>query len=106
MTNSVNGRWASSKPGSAAFLKITADGSLTGSDGANRISTTWSNDASGAIVEPFLTTQRATQGMEMWVGRTRRVEADGDRLTVFDQAGNHLGVLNRADEADEPDEGR
>lgn len=103
MTNSVNGRWVSSKPGSAAFLKITDDGSLTGSDGANRISTTWTADDSGAVVESFLTTQRATQGMERWVGRTRRVEADGDRLNVFDQADNHLGVLHRADK---PDEGR
>ncbi|GAA1547279.1 MULTISPECIES: META domain-containing protein [Brevibacterium] len=106
MTNSVNGRWVSAKPGSAAFLNITADGALTGSDGANRISTTWSSDDSGAVVESFLTTQRAAQGMERWVGRTRRVEAAGNQLNVFDQAGNHLGVLNRTDDADDSDEGR
>ena len=28
------------------------------------------------------------------------------QLNVFDQAGNHLGVLNRAADTDEPDEGR
>ncbi|MDN6747313.1 MAG: META domain-containing protein [Brevibacterium sp.] len=106
MSNSINGKWISSKPASAAFLNISADGSLTGSDGANRISTTWSGDDSGATGESFLTTQRAAQGMERWVGRTRRVEADGDQLNVFDQAGNHLDVLNRAADADEPDEGR
>lgn len=106
MTKSVNGKWNSPKPGSAAFLDIAADGSLTGSDGANRISTTWTSDDSGATVESFLTTQRAAQGMETWVGRTRRVEADGDQLTVFDQAGNHIGALTRAAGTDEPDEGR
>lgn len=106
MTQSVNGKWVSSKPGSAAFLYICADGSLTGSDGANRISTTWASDGSGAIIESFLTTQRATQGMERWVGRTRRVEPDGHQLNVFDQAGNHLGVLTRDSDSDEPDTGR
>lgn len=106
MTESIRGRWVSTKPGSAAFLTLADDGSLTGSDGANRISTIWTGDDTGALVEAFVTTQRATQGMERWVGRTRRLEADGDRLNVFDQAGNHLGVLNRAAEADETGKGR
>lgn len=106
MTNSINGKWVSTKPGSAAFLSITDDGSLTGSDGANRISTTLTRDDSGAVIESFLTTQRATQGMERWVGRTRRVEADGDRLNVYDHAGNHLGVLTRATDSDESTEGQ
>lgn len=106
MTNSVNGNWVSSKPGSTAFLKFGDDGSVSGSDGANRIATTWTGDGSGATVESFLTTQRAVQGMERWVGRTHRVEADGDELTAFDQSGTHLGVLIRATDADEPDEGR
>lgn len=106
MTNSVNGKWISSKPGSSAFLDIAADGSLGGSDGANRISTTWTSDGSGAKVESFLTTQRAMQGMETWVARARRVEADGDQLNVFDQKGNHLGAMTRVAASDEPDEGR
>lgn len=106
MTNSITGKWVSNKPGSAAFLSITDDGSLIGSDGANRISTTWTKDDSGAVIESFLTTQRATQGMESWVGRTRRVEAEGDQLNVFDQAGNHLGVLTRATDLDESAAGR
>lgn len=105
MTNSINGKWVSTKPGSTAFLSLSDDGSLTGSDGANRISTTWTGDDTGAAIESFLTTQRATQGMESWVGRTSRVEADGDQLNVFDQAGNLLGVLNRA-ATDETHEGR
>lgn len=105
MTQSVNGKWVSSKPGSAAFLNICADGSLTGSDGANRISTTWTADDSGAAINSFLTTQRAMQGMEGWVGKARRVEADDDQLNVFDQAGNRLGVLTRDSDSDEPDTG-
>lgn len=106
MTNSLYGKWVSTKPGSAAFLSISDDGSLTGSDGANRISTTWTKDGSGAVIESFLTTQRATQGMERWVGRTRRVETDGDQLNVFDHAGKHLGELTRATDSDESVEGR
>lgn len=106
MTHTVTGRWISPKPGSKAFLELSADGSLTGTDGANRISTTWTSEESGAAVASFLTTQRAAQGMEAWVGRARRVEADGDHLNVFDQAGKHLGVLTRGADSDATDEGR
>lgn len=106
MTNSVNGRWVSSKPGSTAFLKFTNDGSVSGSDGANRIATTWSNDDQGAIIDSFVSTQRAAPGMEMWVARVNRVEANGDELNVFDRSDSHLGVLMRADESDDTDEGR
>ncbi|GAA1939852.1 MULTISPECIES: META domain-containing protein [Brevibacterium] len=106
MTNSVNGKWISTKDGSSAFLQFEEDGTLTGSDGGNRISTTWGAEEPGAVVKPFATTQRAVMGMEAWVGRVHRVEAEGDVLTVFDHSGNHLGVLNRAAASDESDEGR
>lgn len=106
MSNSVNGKWVSSKDGSSAFLKFDEDGTLTGSDGGNRISTTWGPEGSGAVIKPFATTQRAVMGMELWVGRVHRVEADGDVLTVLDHGGNHLGELAKDTGSNEPDEGR
>lgn len=95
MTHSASGRWAAeSNP--HAFLEFALDGSVTGSDGANRIVTTWQPDGDGsAVVAPFLTTQMAAKGMQTWVGGVRRVEVDGDVLAVFDQSGNRLGELIR-----------
>ena len=106
MTNSVNGKWISSKEGSSAFLQFDENGTLTGSDGGNRIATTWGAEGAGAVIKPFATTQRAVMGMEAWVGRVHRVEAGSDALAVFDHGGNHLGELVRDTSSDEPDEGR
>lgn len=105
MTDSVNGKWVSTK-GSKAFLTLDADGTLQGSDGANGITSTWASDDAGALIESFVSTQRAAPGMEMWVAKARRVEAAGDRLNVFDHAGNHLGELTRATDSDDSAEGR
>lgn len=95
MTQQLNGKWISTKEGSSAFLQFGEDGTLTGTDGGNRISTTWGTDESGTVIKPFATTQRAVMGMEAWVGRAHRVEVDGDRLNVFDHGGNSLGALAR-----------
>lgn len=106
MTQQINGKWISAKDGSSAFLEFDQDGTLTGSDGGNRISTTWGAEGPGAVIKPFATTQRAVMGMEAWVGRVHRAEPDGDVLTVFDHGGNHLGELVRDTSSDEPGEGR
>ncbi|MCM1014201.1 META domain-containing protein [Brevibacterium sp. XM4083] len=91
----LDGQWSAGKD-SKAFLALAADGTLNGSDGANRIVTTWQSDGdASAVIAPFLTTQMAAPGMKTWLGRVRRVEADGDVLAVFDQSGNRLGELIR-----------
>lgn len=94
MNHAIVGRWTSAKS-SRVFLEFADDGSLRGSDGANAISSSWDGNGCEAVVQSFMTTQRAVQGMESWVGRVRRVEADGDRLAVFDHSGEHIGDLSR-----------
>ncbi|MGO2036298.1 MAG: META domain-containing protein [Brevibacterium sp.] len=103
MTHSVIGKWISTKESSSAFLHFREDDTLTGSDGGNRISSTWSIDDTGAVIKPFVTTQRAVMGMDAWLGRVHRVEADGGQLNVFDVSGNNLGVLIRDEAAESPD---
>lgn len=94
MTESPVGRWTVA-PGSPAFLDFADDGVLTGSDGINRISTTWESDGEEAVVAPFATTQMAMKGMTPWVGRIHRATVDGDTLVVLDHAGNRLGEMIR-----------
>ena len=95
MAQSIIGRWAP-EPGSRAFLDFAADGALTGSDGANRIVTSWeANEDGGATISPFLTTQMAGPGMKAWVAGVRSAKAEGDTLIVLDHAGNRLGEMVR-----------
>ena len=94
MTQNITGRWVT-EPGSKAFLDFADGGALSGSDGANRISTSWQADGGEAVVDAFLTTQMAAPGMTPWVGRIHRATVDGDTLIVLDHAGNRLGEMIR-----------
>ena len=101
MTQSINGRWTP-EAGSKAFLDFGDDGALTGSDGANRIVTSWEAGGDGsATISQFLTTQMAAPGMKMWVGRARAAKVDGDTLIVFDHAGNRLGEMTRSSQEEQ-----
>jgi hypothetical protein len=94
MTHEIIGRWAAEQ-NERAFLEFQADGRLRGSDGANTIATSWSDEAEGLMVKPSMTTLMAAPGMLTWVTRARRVAPDGDRLDVFDAADKHVGTLLR-----------
>ncbi|WP_209325221.1 META domain-containing protein [Brevibacterium renqingii] len=94
MTHEVVGRWAAEK-NDRAFLAFLEDGTVRGSDGANAIATSWSEEAEGLMIAPSMTTLMAAPGMLTWVPKARRVEPDGNRLNLFDTADNHLGVLLR-----------
>ncbi|UVI37535.1 META domain-containing protein [Brevibacterium spongiae] len=94
MTHAVIGRWTAEN-NDRAFLEFHEDGTLRGSDGANGLATSWSDESAGVTVKPSMTTLKAAPGMITWVTKARRVEADGDRLALFDAAENHLGDLHR-----------
>ena len=94
MTHEIIGRWAAEQ-NERAFLEFQEDGRLRGSDGANTIATSWSDEAEGLMVKPSMTTLMAAPGMLTWVTRARRVAPDGDRLEVFDAADKHVGTLLR-----------
>lgn len=94
MTHEVIGRWVSEK-NDRAFLEFHDDGSLRGSDGANAIVTSWSNEPEGILVKSSIMTLKASPGMITWIPKARRVEPTEDRLQLFDAADKHLGELHR-----------
>lgn len=104
MTHSVIGRWVVEK-NPRAFLEFKEDGSLSGSDGANRIVTTWTDEENGPTVKASFSTLMAAPNMVGWVTKARRVEPDGRELKVYDAKDDHLGVLIRDDAAEGPDSG-
>lgn len=106
MTHTAIGRWVA-EDNERAFLHFHDDGTLRGSDGANAIVTSWSDEPEGVTIKPSLMTLRAAPGMIKWIPRARRVESDGDRLHVFDSADSHLGdLLRQPPSQSDADEGR
>lgn len=94
MTHDAIGRWVA-EDNDRAFLDFHEDGTLRGSDGANAIVTSWTDEPEGVMIKSSLMTLRAAPNMVQWIPKAHRVVPDGDRLQVFDAADNHLGDLVR-----------
>jgi len=80
----------------SAYLTIVADGTVTGSDGCNGMSGTWST--SGGVVEfsdMFMTLMMCPHNPSDLHGPMVTAIAKGDRLYVLDADGDLSGVLHR-----------
>lgn len=93
--NPLLGRWESPEPG-RPWLSFAGDDTVTGSDGCNDIQSTYMAVATGAIVEPFVSTLKACIGVDPWLRGMSTVALRGGRLVVCDAAGVKLGELQRA----------
>lgn len=112
MTNDFIGTWRS-EANPRAFLRLENDGTVTGSDGINRMVSGWdegfalgsatiSADADGPRTEgplvsirPAATTLMAAPNMQTWVTAAQFVSATGDELIVYGHDGEKTGVLVR-----------
>jgi hypothetical protein len=94
MTHEAVGRWVA-EDNDRAFLDFHEDGTLRGSDGANAIVTSWTDEPEGVSIKSSMMTLRAAPGMVRWIPKARRVEPDGQTLHLFDSADSHLGDLVR-----------
>lgn len=88
------GKWTSPEAGNP-FLELTDDGNVTGSDGCNRISTTWKLDGTSVAFEPFASTQKACAGVDSWLAKAASATIDGDVMTVKDGQGSVIGGLEK-----------
>ncbi len=87
------GKWTSPEAGNP-FLELTDDGNVTGSDGCNRISTTWKLDGDTITIEPYATTQMACPG-DQWLSKATSATIDGNIMTLKDDQGSVVGGLER-----------
>lgn len=88
------GKWTSPEAENP-FLELTDDGNVTGSDGCNRISTTWKLDGTSVAFEPFASTQKACAGIDSWLAKAASATIDGDVMTVKDGQGSVIGGLEK-----------
>ena len=93
----VVGTWGDTAP-ATPHLVLSSDGTVTGSDGCNAISTTFAVDGTSITFEPFIATLMACPGVDGWLAAVRSAAVDGDEMVVSNAAGEHIGTLNRAAE--------
>lgn len=92
----IIGAWTTDATGDP-HLDFTADGAVTGTDGCNGISTTYTVAEDRVELAPFASTMKACQGVDDWLRGVRAVEIDGEALIVLNAAGEQIGELSRAE---------
>ena len=88
------GTWTSDHP-SGTTLDLKDGGQLSGNDGCNSLTGTWTESKNAITFSKLATTQMACEGVDAWLGKAASARTDGDTLNVYDSAGTQIGVLDR-----------
>ncbi len=92
----VAGTWtAPAGAGEAPTLELSADGTVSGTDGCNRLTGSWTESDGAVELGPLAVTQMACEGVDDWLSRAMSVTVDGDTMTVRDVGGQQIGTLSR-----------
>lgn len=100
VTETIIGNWTADERGNP-HLEFADDGTVVGSDGCNGINTTYTVEGDRVILEQFVSTLKACQGVDDWLRGVHEVAVDGDALVVKNDAGTEIGQLQRATDATE-----
>lgn len=90
----VLGTWVSDEAGEPT-LELAEGGEVHGTDGCNRIVTTYALEGNRIVFGEFAMTRMACQGVDQWLGGIREATVDGDVLHAWNAAGEQIGELQR-----------
>jgi heat shock protein HslJ len=98
------GTWGDPSVEAEPYLSLAEGGSLTGSDGCNRLSGSWSVDeADQVLFENVASTRMFCEGVDDWLSSLSAAEISGTTMTVLGQDGSEIGQLERTSETPETD---
>jgi heat shock protein HslJ len=88
----IVGQWGSSATGQPN-LTFTDKGTVSGTDGCNRISTRYTLHGTTATLDHFVSTMMACEGVDTWLITVHTVSISGDKLLAKNAAGAQIGTL-------------
>ncbi|WP_020076772.1 META domain-containing protein [Cryocola sp. 340MFSha3.1] len=88
------GTWTSDHPAGTS-LDLKDGGQLSGNDGCNSLTGTWSESKGSITFGALATTKKACADVDPWLSKAASARSDGDTLNVYDEAGTQIGVLDR-----------
>lgn len=93
-TSPFVGVWGDTSDSKQPSLDLTSDGSVTGTDGCNRLMGSWKEDGKTISFGGFASTRMACAGVDTWLSQaaTAKIQEDG-KLAVFGQGGEVIGTL-------------
>ena len=91
------GTWGDVDATNEPSLVLGDDGSLTGTDGCNRLVGSWTAAADTVTFVDVASTRMACEGVDTWLSALATGTITDDTLTVFDQSGAEIGTLPRTE---------
>lgn len=91
---SAEGTWGSSAEGQPQLV-LAADGTLSGTDGCNRLAGSWEQSGADVTFGQVASTLMACEGVDTWLSTLDSATIDGSTLHVKDQSGAEIGTLSR-----------
>ena len=76
---------------------LADDGTLTGTDGCNRLRGGWSADGDTVTFDQVASTRMACEGVDTWLSGLATATISGAEMTVLDASGAVLGTLARSE---------
>ena len=90
------GTWGEDAEGEPQLV-IDEDGTVSGTDGCNRMTGTWSEGEDQDVTfDDMAVTQMACEGVDDWLRTVATGEVEGDELVLYDESGEQIGTLARA----------
>ncbi|KQR52367.1 hypothetical protein ASF88_12530 [Leifsonia sp. Leaf336] len=88
------GTWGSSAEGEPQLV-LEADGSLSGTDGCNRLHGTWSKAGNTVTFGEVASTRMACRGVDTWLINLATATVSGTTMRVLNSSGTKIGTLSR-----------
>lgn len=96
------GTWGDPSAEQSAYLSLASDGSLTGSDGCNRLTGTWRVDPADQVeFEDVASTRMACEGVDTPLAGLEVATISGDTMTVYAAGDAVIATLERS--SDDPE---
>jgi heat shock protein HslJ len=92
------GTWGDATDSAEPSLELDEDGTLTGTDGCNRLTGEWVENGVDLTFENVATTLMACPDADTWLSGLDTATIDGSTMTVFDESGKKLGTLERSED--------
>jgi len=89
----VAGVWGMQDTEGVVSLELADDGTVTGTDGCNRITGTWEQDGDQVAFGPWATTRMACQSVDTWIAESVKATVQGADLVFADEFGIEIGTL-------------
>ena len=91
------GTWGDTTTQTEPSLVLADDGTLTGTDGCNRLRGGWSADGDAITFDRVASTRMACPDVDTWLSGLATATISGAEMTVLDASGAELGTLARSE---------